>query len=411
MTIVWCLDIALTLLLSPFFLYLLLITAAACIPGRARPRPSSRARFAFVIPAHNEEDLIAATIRSCRAVDYDPGLVMVAVIADHCTDETARVAHEEGAIVVERTDTTRRGKGFALDDYLGRCHAARARQEPDAVVVIDADTVVDPGILHALSGALAGGAEWIQGYYSVRNAEAAWRTRLMTYAFSLINGVWLLGQDRLGWGAALRGNGMCFATRALERVPWKAHGLTEDQEFSWMLRIAGETVAFEPAARVYAQMLTRGGPAAVAQRRRWEVGRGSLRRQFLGPLLRSGRIGPFRKVMSIIELFFPPLVPLCLAWLAAASVHVVLPREAGWPSLSARLVPIHALMAAVLLGYVLSPLLVLGLPWRFLLSLLALPRYVVWKGFAALHRRPTEWVRTARESAGARARDGTANPV
>jgi cellulose synthase/poly-beta-1,6-N-acetylglucosamine synthase-like glycosyltransferase len=402
MFLVSCLYLALTLLLLPFFLHLLVVTAAACAKGRVGREllaPSYRTRFVFVIPAHDEEEQIADTVRSCRAVDYDPKLVSVVVIADNCTDQTGRVAREAGAVVFERVDPARRGKGYALEHFLGHIHKPRNCHDADAIVIVDADTVVDADILSAFSRSLSTGAEWVQGYYSVRNPDSSWRTRMLTYAFSLINGVYPLGMDQLGLGAKLQGNGMCFTTRALERLPWRAYGLTEDLEFSWQLRIAGERVAFEPAARVYAQMLAQGGPAAVAQRRRWEVGRSSLRWQFLGPLLRSTRLSFYRKLMYFTDLFFPPLVPLVLALTAAASVHVGRLWDAGLQPLSTLLLPIHALMAAILLGYVLSPIPVLGLPSRYLFSLLVLPRYILWKGFAALHRRPTDWVRTARETA------------
>jgi cellulose synthase/poly-beta-1,6-N-acetylglucosamine synthase-like glycosyltransferase len=240
----------LTFLLAPFFLYLLLITVAAYVRRRARfsqeaTSTTSLPRFAFIIPAHDEEGQIADTVRSCLAVDYDPKLVSVTVIADNCTDQTARAAREAGAVVVERTDPARRSKGYALEYLLGGDHRFLNGPAADAVVVIDADTVVDAEILRAFARSLTAGVEWVQGYLTVRNPDLSWRTRLMTHAFSLINGVWLSGLEGLGLSVSLRGNGMCLATCALERCPWEAHGLAEDIEFSWVLRTAGERVVFQ----------------------------------------------------------------------------------------------------------------------------------------------------------------------
>ena len=80
-----------------------LITAAALFRGcRSEPAPgASRARFLVLIPAHNEQEGIAATVASCRATDYDPRLVRILVIADNCTDDTAEFARRAGAEVVE----------------------------------------------------------------------------------------------------------------------------------------------------------------------------------------------------------------------------------------------------------------------------------------------------------------------
>src|SRR5262249_39063394 len=153
-----------------------------------------------------------------------------------------------------------------------------------AAVLIDADTNVDPGLLRIFDRALGEGKDWVQGYYTVRNPDASWRTRMMTYAFSLANGVWMLGLDRLGLGVGLRGNGMCFSRRGLRRVPWEAHGLVEDMEFAQILPVRGERVRFEPDARVFGEMVSRGGSGAASQRQRWEVGRRSLRGKFARPL-------------------------------------------------------------------------------------------------------------------------------
>src|SRR3981189_3271484 len=90
-------NILITLALLPFFAYLALITAAALAGRRRREGGAARpARFLFVIPAHDEEANIRSTIESCRAVSYDPALFRVCVIADNCSDGTARAARAAG---------------------------------------------------------------------------------------------------------------------------------------------------------------------------------------------------------------------------------------------------------------------------------------------------------------------------
>ena len=137
--------------------------------------------------------------------------------------------------------------------------------------------------------------------------------------------------------------------------------------------------------------------AAKSQRLRWEAGRRSMRARFLYPLLVLSHLTLYRKLMYLLELSLPPLVPLMLMLMLAASVHLlgtpdsVLTPLAWWLRLA------HGLMAAVLLAYVLSPFVVLRLPGRYLLSLLHLPRYTVWKLVLMLSPRPSEWVRTPRE--------------
>jgi glycosyltransferase involved in cell wall biosynthesis len=398
--------VALSVAIVPFFLYLSSVTFFA-LAGRhprraASPSPSSvpahSPRFLFVIPAHDEEGNIASTVASCKAVAYDPSLFEVLVIADNCADGTARAAGEAGAAVVERIDPDRRSKGHALEYALSNLAALRPGPGFDAVVVIDADTVVDPGILSVFAGAVTSGIDWAQCYYTVSNPDASWRTRLLTYAFSLFNGVWPLGQDRMGLGVGLKGNGMCFGSPGLERQPWRAYGLTEDLEFSWKLRLAGETVRFLPETRVMAEMVSRSGQAATSQRRRWEAGRGALRGQFLGPLLKSTEIRFARKVAYAVELAFPPLTSLLLLLAVASTVHATPWLDPRMATVSRWLLPAHALMALSFACYVLSPVLVMGLPLRYLSCLAYVPAYAAWKFLVAAGAKPTEWVRTRRES-------------
>jgi cellulose synthase/poly-beta-1,6-N-acetylglucosamine synthase-like glycosyltransferase len=142
----------------------------------------------------------------------------------------------------------------------------------DAVVIIDADTVVDPNLLMGFADYLDRGNDWVQAFDTVANSDESWRTRLMTYSFGLINGVLLLGQTALGLSGGFRGKGMCFSTRGLGRFPWRSFGLVEDLEHSWYLRMAGEKIGFAPEISVHATMIADGGIAAANQRIRWESG-------------------------------------------------------------------------------------------------------------------------------------------
>ena len=226
------------------------------------------------------------------------------------------------------------------------------------------------------------------------NPDASWRTRLLTYAFSLFNGVWLLGQDRLGLGSGFRGNGMAFSARGLARVPWKAYGLVEDQEFSWMLRVAGERVRFLPDARVYGEMVER-GRGAVTQRRRWEEGRSSLRGQVLSADPQLPRpLPPSQAARPARPLHAPPDAPpgRLLARLDGDSP--------GWDRVPGLVpvIPLLAFMALTFLVYAISPFFLIGLPFRYLASFPMVPYYAVWKLVTTFRSRTTTWVRTEREA-------------
>ena len=211
-------DVVLLLAVVPVLLasaYLLLL---ALLSGR-RPPPPARPphlRFDVVVPAHDEEGGIAATVRSLLAVDYPAELRRVLVIADNCSDATADRAREAGAVVLVRRDAERRGKGYALASGYDRVLADGIA---DAVVVVDADTEASTGLLRAFAARLDAGAVAVQSDNVVGNPRASWRTCLMAIAFALFNTVRSLGRDRLRCSTGLRGNGMCLSVKVLREVP------------------------------------------------------------------------------------------------------------------------------------------------------------------------------------------------
>ena len=191
--------IGINLLLLPYLGLILLTALAALCSRRVSRKPDApRTRFLVVIPAHDEESGIAATVRSCLSLEYPEGLFEVLVIADNCSDDTATIARQQGATVVERQDPDKKSKGHAIKFLIDRLQESGQFAELDALVVIDADTTVSPDLLLAFAGSIEAGQDWIQCFYSVANPDASWRTRLMAYAFSLFNGVTPLGQS--SWG-------------------------------------------------------------------------------------------------------------------------------------------------------------------------------------------------------------------
>ncbi|WP_435022622.1 glycosyltransferase family 2 protein (plasmid) [Tundrisphaera sp. TA3] len=394
---------AIAVALAPFYLLLASVLAAAVL-GRREKRSSTISqspskRFLIIIPAHDEQDLIATTVRSCQALDYPPDLYSIHVIADNCTDRTAEAAREAGARVYERFNVTLKSKGHALEEFFSAVpEASTLAGAYDAAVIVDADTALDDQLLRRFSDSLDRGHDWIQAYYTVSNADATWRTRLMTYAFSLTNGVWMLGLDRLGLSVGLKGNGMCFSRQGLSRHPWRAHGLVEDMEFALMLREAGERIHFLKDAIVRGEIVSRGGSAAESQRIRWESGRKSLRESFLRPIVASTRLNPMKKIVYIVDLYFPPLGRLAMATVLPAVMLIV----QVWMGRSVLgldffILDIYAGMMVLLALYALSPLVVMDLPVRYLSALLALPYFLFWKAFKTFGRKPASWIRTPRE--------------
>jgi cellulose synthase/poly-beta-1,6-N-acetylglucosamine synthase-like glycosyltransferase len=221
--------------------------------------------FWIVIPAHDEELGLPATLRSVFASDYPADRLRVLVVADNCTDRTADVARQFGAGCLERHDPINRGKGHALALAIPHALACGA----DAVMVLDADCELPPHALRAFGWELASGAEAVQAARVPRNASDG-PAALVSAVGSAIENAVSTGKCRLGGSAALRGSGMVFTRGLLERHPWTSFGLTEDAEYGATLARAGVRVRFLADVEVTGEV-----PADAAtlakQRTRWRA--------------------------------------------------------------------------------------------------------------------------------------------
>jgi 1,2-diacylglycerol 3-beta-glucosyltransferase len=375
-----------------YLLGLTLLSAPLPVPEYGVPKR----RFRIVVPAHNEAAGIADSVENLLAIDYPRELYDVLVVADNCSDDTAARAEAAGASVLIRFDEQLRGKGYAL-----KYAFEQLPPEVDAVVVVDADTLVSPNLLAAFGARLERGAHAVQADYAVRNPDAGWRTRLMAIAFGSFHIVRSRARERLRLSCGLRGNGMCFSREVLEKVPHDAFSIVEDVEYGIRLGEAGYRVHYTDEAHVYGEMVS-SAQASGSQRKRWEAGRAGLLRAHALRLVKAAIARKDRVLGDLaIDVLVPPLSRLAVAsalGLAAAGV--------GWyvsggfvTSLAVFGFSGFALGAYVLRGWSVSNT---GL--RGLLDLARAPVYVLWK--LRLKVRPAkpeaEWVRTAREGAGSK---------
>lgn len=391
-------------------LSLLSLLLAAALVGRRALAPITDAvlpSLAVIVPAHDEELVLAGTLASLLAQDYPREHVEIVVVADNCSDRTAALARAQGVTVLERTEPTERGKGYALNFAVA--HLLARPTPPDGLVIVDADTNAAPDLLTRMGTRLAscrdprGFGAW-QGRYGVLNTGDGWRAALMAGAFDLVNHVKPLGREALGLSAGLKGNGMAFTRALAAELPWPGGSLTEDLDYGLELaRRFDLRVVYVPEARVRAQMPANADQAA-SQRARWEGGRAGLIRDRALPLLEEGLRRRSRLLLDAAwDLLTPPLAELgafvvaaLLLVLLGAAFHL-LPHPAIWLAL--------ALFCALGLPvYILGGLRLSGAPQEAYTALLRAPFYAVWK-FALLlsrlgrrRRGPNaeEWVRTAR---------------
>lgn len=344
-----------------------------------------KVRFAVVVPAHDEEGVLPTVLESLEGLRYPAHLYEVFVVADNCQDATAKVARRYGCTVWERVDPDRRSKGHALSWAFDRIPRAY-----DAIVIVDADSVVDPGLLAAFSRAFHPSTV-LQGSYLSPPGTGVLSVAGYVAA-ALHNDLKPRGRENLGCSAGVLGNGVCIARAVLDEVPWRRFGLAEDVEYHVDLVLAGKRVGFVPGARVSAASPgTLGG--MDSQRSRWERGRLDALRSSAWPLLmRAARERNLASLEALVSISALPFSPTVLAAAGCTTLGALRRSKGGMAT------GVLSLVAAS--GATLRALRLVGAPAGVYTYLAALPLFVIWKGYVTLSslfggsRRA--WVRTER---------------
>ena len=291
------------------FLYIPLVLAKKPRPLAA---PARAHRYAVLIAARNEENVISGLLDSLRAQTYDMSLVTVFVAADNCTDSTAAIARAHGAVVYERFNQLNVGKGYALDfllQHIGADYPAGF----DGYFVFDADNILAPDYIERMNEMFSNGHEIVTSYRNSKNFGGNWISAGYALWFlresRYLNGA----RTRLGSSAAVGGTGFLFSQRILnESHGWRFYLLTEDIEFSVYHILRGEKIAICESAVLYDEQPT-DFRQSCRQRLRWAKGYVQVFLRYGGQLLRGAARGSwscFDMSMSILPAFI--LTSLCL---------------------------------------------------------------------------------------------------
>ncbi len=373
-----------------------LVFALASVPSLCGPQNASDGppvtRFVVIVPAHNEELLIDGLVRSVLASDYPPEMRRLVVVADNCTDRTAERARSAGAECYERMDEVRRGKPYALDWMVRQLPLERY----DAVVIVDADTVIDSVFLRAMDRHVRRGERAIQGYFGVLNPEDTWLTRLGVVPAALKFRLQFPGKQTLGLSCPLAGNGMCFAAGLMREKGWNAFSLTENWEYYILLTLDDVATTVAPEAKIYSQV-ARSLAQGETQRVRWAKGRMETLAKYWRRLLVSGLLKPSpSRLDALVELARPSHAILLLSSVVVFGFSAALYVAEG-TSGPAWLSGLAVAGQVVLLA---AAMVVARVPWRSWVALALVPYYLAWKVIvslkAVLGRRQKQWQRTDR---------------
>ncbi len=273
-------------------------------------------RYAVLIAARNESGVIGQLIESIKKQSYPSELVTVFVVADNCTDNTAEIAENAGAVVYRRFNRQQVGKGYALDFLLARIREDYADKPFDAFIVFDADNILDRNYISEMNKVFSDGYDIITSYRNSKNYDDNW----ISAGYSL----WFLRESRylngarmlLNTSCAISGTGFCVSRAVIEKDGgWKYYLLTEDIEFTVDHVLKGYKIGFAEKAVLYDEQPTRFSQSWL-QRLRWSKGFLQVWFKYGARLVKNifnGKgISCYDMTMTIMPAFFLTIACLCL---------------------------------------------------------------------------------------------------
>jgi cellulose synthase/poly-beta-1,6-N-acetylglucosamine synthase-like glycosyltransferase len=345
----------------------------------------------IIVPAHDEALGLSATL--ARLMSCSKNIADVLVVADNCTDDTANIARQAGARVIERSDDSKIGKGFALE--FARAHLKA--MEPEVVVVVDADCTTDRKSLQKLIAAVAATRRPCQSVNLLAlGTVTSPLVEVSTFAFLIKNLVRQRALQRLAGRVHLTGTGMGLPWALFEKCDLATSSIVEDLLLGLSLAEKGHSPMLVESALVTSPAASLEG--TMAQRRRWEGGYLQLSRTVAPRLmLNSIRKMNFKGFLAAADLMIPPVSLLVMINFAALALLFA----ASW--FDSAVVPLASFQAAlvVVVG------LVVALAWAVegrgtipFKHLVVLPLYVLRKiphyATILVSGAPRQWLRGER---------------
>ena len=292
------------ILFLAFYAYQLLYIPVSLAPRKRKAGEVPLRRYAILISARNEEAVIAQLLDSISRQDYPADLVVPFVVADNCTDATARVARDAGAVVYERFDQRNVGKGYALNFLLQQIQDAWGDEYFDGYFVFDADNLLQSDYITRMNEVFGEKYQIVTSYRNSKNFGDNWISA--GYALWFLRDAAFLNypRSRLGISCVVAGTGFLFSREIMLRCGgWPFHTLTEDTEFTVHSIIQGERIGYCGAAEIFDEQPTRLSQS-WRQRLRWAKGYLQVLRKDGGRLAAGifSKNGPscFDMLMSIL---------------------------------------------------------------------------------------------------------------
>ena len=204
-------------------------------------------KFAIVIAARNEEAVVGNLVKSILESNYPKDLFEVYEAVNNTTDNTAKVAKEAGAIVIDVKEKVK-SKGEVLRYVFKKL---RNRKDIDAYIIFDADNIIHPDFLARMNDTLCCGYRVAQGFRDSKNISDNWISGSYSLYYYMQNFFFSKARMTMNQNASINGTGFMVKKELIDEMGFPTQTLTEDIEFTALCALRDERIAFVENAVTY----------------------------------------------------------------------------------------------------------------------------------------------------------------
>ncbi len=279
--------------------------------------PLEYPKVSVLIPAHNEEKVIAHTLRAMLNLDYPRDKLEILVINDGSTDRTGEVVagfeRRDPRVRLYNVPVDEGGKGKSRALNLGL-----QQTSVDFIAVYDADNIPDPSALKDLMAQLLVHHDLgaVLGKFRTGNRHRNFLTQFINIETLSFQSILQAGRWKFFKVATLPGTNFIVRRALLDRLgSWDEEAITEDSELSIRIYMEGYRIKYIPYAITYEQEPEEWS-VWVKQRTRWVRGNNYVVSKFFK------EVPQFKNKFLALEVFY--LLSLYYVFLFAIVISDVL---------------------------------------------------------------------------------------
>ena len=284
-----------------------------------------KGRVAYLIPAHNEEDVIYHAVKHLiETQDYPREKFDVFVVAHNCSDRTAELAEQAGAkvLVLDDPDPAHRMALYPMKHGVDHIIGLEGDAAYDFIIRIDADNHVNPEFTSLMNDAFQAGVEFARSYEGALNGTQNFYTKACALFYAFDSRFGSRVRERLGIAAHINGSGSMMSVKMLKECGgYDCKTITEDAEFNFNRMLEGKKGHFVEDAVAYEDM-----PSSfrVTLSRNKRIGSGSmelLKGQLLKMFGKFFTTGNFSYLEMFLTYVFNFLAILISVWVPLYYVY------------------------------------------------------------------------------------------